>query len=281
MRTRHHQRGFWNFLIPAAASVIGGVLSSKGTRDTNQSNQNLSAEQNVWNAHQAALARQFEDQQAGRQIDFQKDMANTSYQRAVGDMQAAGLNPMLAYSQGGAPAPSGAAGSASPAQGISPIPRQNPTTAGLNAAFQAIGASNAIKQGENIDADTELKRSQAQRETASAGELVQRAQSLHQGIRKMEAEIQNIAEDTTNKNKQGKLIDAQTQLSRISADLEAKKITHTEALIQVERVRKDLLTLDVAINLPAAEFAKSDVGEDKPLIKLLMDLGRLIQSGRR
>ncbi len=114
-----------NALSSVAAPIITGGLGFLGQQSANRANEQLAAQQ----------------------MAFQSQMSGTSYQRAVADMMAAGLNPMLAYSQGGASTPSGQT-----------AVMQNALGAGATSGMQAYQL--ALNTAMN-EADILLKREQA------------------------------------------------------------------------------------------------------------------------
>lgn len=67
-----------------------------------------------WERSETSARNAFEREKEMWQMntDYNTQMSNTAYQRAMADMEAAGLNPILAYQQGGASTPVMASASA-------------------------------------------------------------------------------------------------------------------------------------------------------------------------
>lgn len=112
-------------LIGAGAQLLGGYLGYAGQMKTN--------------ATQVALSKDT--------MDFQERMSSTAYQRAVEDMKKAGLNPALAYQQGGASSPAGTT-----AVIQNPLTHIGNSAAAAASTYQALEMTAAQKR--NIDAQT-------------------------------------------------------------------------------------------------------------------------------
>ena len=69
--------------------------------------------QGVYNHIENSVAMNFNSTEAMKNREWQEHMSNTAYQRAVEDMKEAGLNPILAFQNGGASTPGGSAGTIS------------------------------------------------------------------------------------------------------------------------------------------------------------------------
>jgi hypothetical protein len=144
-------------------SSLGGIASVAG----------VATGQPWLSAAGAALGamgqQDFNAEQAGINRDFQADMANTSYQRRVADLKAAGLSPMLAYSQGGAAVPTG--GQASAASNVGEASANTGSTArqiNINRA-QALStielqeSQKGLIGAQSMDADASARLKDAQR----------------------------------------------------------------------------------------------------------------------
>lgn len=144
------------------AALIGAASSAFGRRQ-----QNKQAQKN-----------------AAAQMRFQERMSSTAYQRSMADMRSAGLNPMLAYSKGGASAPAGTA---------APVINELGDMTSLPST--ALAAQRLDADIDLIQANTNLSKENAQNVDATRDLIRQRTHSAKNAatISDVEAEISKIA----------------------------------------------------------------------------------------
>lgn len=128
-----------------ALSFIPGIGDYMATKDANQTNLTSAKEQ----------------------MAFQERMSNTGYQRATADMKAAGLNPMLAYTQGPASTPSGALAQVDP-QSKTGLAKSAAEAFGLNTQAKTAKSQISLNEATTENVANQAKVTEANVSTAKS-----------------------------------------------------------------------------------------------------------------
>jgi len=145
----------WPAVIAAGAGLAMSRMGQLGQQSANSANLRIARETNANSAAMADRQMQFQE----RMFHEATGLENTAHQRQVKDLQAAGLNPMLAAGAAGAGGVSPPSGASAPQTTGAPMQNENssyaaaaPIVAGL--ANSAAGYDKTMAETEKVRAET-------------------------------------------------------------------------------------------------------------------------------
>lgn len=196
--------------------------------------------------------------EAQRNRDFQKMMSDTSYQRAVKDMRAAGINPMLAYAQGGSSTPSGSMATyANPLDTAAYTLNESESIRNLKQAQQSQIELNKTQSELNSTASA---LNESRKETEASTRAVNAANVLESATRQQlnQASAQQAQQQTA------KLVqDVLNSIRLTDAQVENYSANTAKSLQEIEEIRrsvtksdKELQYLDEKLRLTNANLQK-------------------------
>lgn len=189
----------WLQAAAIGVDLVGGLLGHSAQKKANATNIRLARENRDW----------------------MEQMSNTEYQRAMEDMKAAGLNPMLAVSQGGASTPSSSAATVQPEDAIA---------RGVNSAGSKALLALEVKQREANIAKTleDIKAVQGQTEVSYAT-----AANLYSGNQKIEWEAQRVFKELSilDEELKGKQLDNRQKEEIMGLLIESQHLANEAAKI--------------------------------------------------
>lgn len=232
--------------ISSIGNLFGGSSSGGPFGGQNIGADLLNAGFSAWGAHEQ---EKNQDRFFGLNQQFQERMSSTAYQRAVADLKAAGLNPMLAYSQGGASSPSGS--------GMPNV--QNP----FESAISALGTS-------------------AQARKVSTEERVIRETGLDsawQSISESKARVERIGAEYRNLEQSAATGKAVEDMHRATIEKLKEEIPHIKASIDLMRNQSGEIAQRVKANLPRLEAALKNLEAGLKAAELIPKQNRAILHG--
>jgi hypothetical protein len=239
----------------AAGYALGGMpgallgASIGGGIDTNQARADAAASANEFSANQYA----------------------TRYQTQAKDMEAAGLNPMLAYMQSPGSSPTGQQYQVS-----------NPYEGASQAYSSAYNVERTGKQIEAqtvlIDADTVKRRAETYLVDAQEKLTLSSADQSRAVVHKLEAEAQKIAEEIKNVPKEGdrlialvKNLGESSKLIASQADTEVHRANQVKWLAVKTMLESDLLSFDVEAAKKFDNFGR-EYSQYRPIVDLIKSI---------